>query len=196
MLMPLSFDWMYEDDLECGLQPFLVSYKDQQTIANQDQVNKDYNMIQQGAAPQLQDLYVLKEVSKILVPTTKQQMMRTLKAFMVLLYTVLGPNNTLSIAFRQEIVDQYDDSIQFVVETYVSMTDSINLPSIITRGKKSTLLTIKQFLELSDPDDVIRFKGEDGDPLSDINQLPNSHWIHPAIKIPYLCPSMVSLPAE
>jgi hypothetical protein len=35
MLMSLSFDSMYEDDLKTGLQPFIVSYKDQQTIAYQ-----------------------------------------------------------------------------------------------------------------------------------------------------------------
>jgi hypothetical protein len=32
---------------------------------------------------------MLKEASKISVPTTEQQVVRTLKAFMVLLYTVL-----------------------------------------------------------------------------------------------------------
>jgi hypothetical protein len=57
---------MYEDDLESGLQPFTFSYKDQQTVANQQQVNKDYDMVQQG-----KDLYELKEVSKISVPTTE-----------------------------------------------------------------------------------------------------------------------------
>jgi hypothetical protein len=54
MIMSLSFDSMYKDNLEMGLQPFVVSYKDQQTIANQQRVNKDYNLVQQGgAAPQL-----------------------------------------------------------------------------------------------------------------------------------------------
>jgi hypothetical protein len=120
MLMSLSFDSMYEDDLETGLQPFVVSYKDQQTIANQQKVNKDYDLVQQGgAAPQLQDIYALKEASKISVPTTEQQMLRTLKAFTVLLYTVLGANNPISVAFRHEVVDQYD-SFQPVVETYVA----------------------------------------------------------------------------
>jgi hypothetical protein len=86
MLISLSFDSVYEDNLESGLQPYVVSYKDQQTVANQQQVNKDYDMVQQGAAPQLQDLYALKEASKIAVPTTENQMLRTLKAFTVLLY--------------------------------------------------------------------------------------------------------------
>jgi hypothetical protein len=121
MLTSLSFDLMYEDDLETGLQPFVVSYKDQQTIANRQRVNKDYDLVQQGgAAPQpLQDIYALKEASKISVPTTKQQMPRTLKAFTVLLYTILGANNPLSITFKQQVVDQYD-SFQPVVETYVA----------------------------------------------------------------------------
>jgi hypothetical protein len=106
MLMLLSFNSMYEDDLESGLQPFVVSYKDQQTVANPQRVNKDYDMVQQGAAPQLQDLYALKEASKIAVPTTENQMVRTLKAFTVLLYTVLGANHPLSMTFKREIVDQ------------------------------------------------------------------------------------------
>jgi hypothetical protein len=110
---------MYEDDLESGLQPFIVSYEDQQSIANQQRVNKDYDVVQQGAAPQLQDLYALKEAGKISVPSTEQQMMRTLKAYAVLLHTMLGAANPLTRAFKREIVDQYDN-YQPVVETYVA----------------------------------------------------------------------------
>jgi hypothetical protein len=91
----MSFKSMYEDDLEAGLQPFMVSYKDQQTVAHQQQINQTYDLVQQGTAPQLQDLYALKEASKISVPTTEQQMIHTLKAFTVLLYTVVGPNSPL-----------------------------------------------------------------------------------------------------
>jgi hypothetical protein len=119
MRMTMSFKAMYEDDLEAGLQPFAVSYKDQQTIAHQQQVNQTYDLVQQGAAPQLQDLYALKEASKISVPTTEQQMIRTLKAFTVLLYTVVGPSNPLYRAFKHELIDPYD-SFQPVVETYVA----------------------------------------------------------------------------
>jgi hypothetical protein len=49
-------------------------------------VNKeDYNMVQQGAAPQLQDLYALKD-----------QMMRTLKVFTVM----LGATNSFVLALE------------------------------------------------------------------------------------------------
>jgi hypothetical protein len=82
-------------------------------------VNKDYDMVQQGAAPQLQDLYALKEASKISVPTTEQQMMRTLKAFTVLLHTMLGAMNPLTLAFKKEIVDLYDN-YQPMVETCIA----------------------------------------------------------------------------
>jgi hypothetical protein len=119
MLNTMAFDSMYEDDLEAGLQPFVVSYKDQQTVANQQRVSKDYDLVQQGAAPQLQDLYALKEASKISVPTTEQQMIRTFKAFAVLLYTVVGPTNPLYMTFKKELVDQYDN-FQPLVETYVA----------------------------------------------------------------------------
>jgi hypothetical protein len=89
---------MQEDDLETGLEPFNVSFNDQMTIAKQQCMNKDYDMAQQGAAPQLQDLYVLKEASKILVPTTEQQMVQTLKAFTVHLFTMVGPTHPLYLA--------------------------------------------------------------------------------------------------
>jgi hypothetical protein len=119
MLTTLAFNSMHEDDLETGLQPFIVSYKDQQTIAKQQRVNKDYDMVQQGAAPQLQDLYALKEASKISVPNSEQQMVRTLKAYTVLLYTVVGPTHPLYLATKRDLVDQYD-TYQPLVETYVA----------------------------------------------------------------------------
>jgi hypothetical protein len=119
MLMPLAFNSMHEDEPETGLQPFVVSYKDQLTIAKQQRVNKDYDMVQQGAAPQLQDLYTLKEASKIAVPTSEQQMVRTLRAFTVLLYTMVGPTHPLYLATKRDLVDQYN-TFQLLVETYVA----------------------------------------------------------------------------
>jgi hypothetical protein len=101
---------MFEDNLECDLEPFIVSYKDQQMVASLQRVNNDYNLVQQGAAPQLQDLYALKEdSSKTSVPTREQQMVRTFKAFAVLLYTVVGPANPLYQAFKRELIDQYNN---------------------------------------------------------------------------------------
>jgi hypothetical protein len=76
-------------------------------------------MVQQGAAPQLQDLYALKKASKISVPTTEQQMVRTLKAFTVLLYTMVGPTHPLCLATKRDLVDQYD-TFQPLVETYIA----------------------------------------------------------------------------
>jgi hypothetical protein len=46
-------------------------------------------------------------------------MVRTLKAFTVFLYTVLGANNPLSMTFKREIVDQYDN-FQPAIEMYVA----------------------------------------------------------------------------
>ena len=81
-------------------------------------MNKDYDMVQQRAAPQPQDLYVLKEASKILVPTTEQQTVQTLKAFTVLLFTMVGPTHLLYLATKQDLVDQYN-TFQPLVETYI-----------------------------------------------------------------------------
>jgi hypothetical protein len=113
----LALNLMHEDDLETGLQPFIMSYKDQLTIAKQECGAKDYGMVQQGAAPQLQDLYALQnKASKISVPTTEQQMVQNLKAFMVLLFTMVGPTYPLYLATKQDLVDQYN-TFQPLVET-------------------------------------------------------------------------------
>jgi hypothetical protein len=76
-------------------------------VTNLQHISKDYNLVQQGATLQLQDLYALKETSKISVPTTEQQMIYTFKAFVVLLlYTVVGPANPLYQTFKRELVNQ------------------------------------------------------------------------------------------
>jgi hypothetical protein len=51
----------------------------------------------------------------------------------------------------------------------------MNPPTSFTQRNKST------FLELPVPDDIDNLEGKDREPLSDINKLPSSHWIHPAI---------------
>jgi hypothetical protein len=110
-LMTMAFDSKYGDKLEAGLQPFIaVSYKNQQTVTKQQRVNQSYDLVQQGAALQLQDLYALKEeASKILVPTTEQQMICTFKAFAVLLYMVVGPDSPLYKIFKKELINQVVD---------------------------------------------------------------------------------------
>ena len=80
-------------------------------------MSKEYNLGQEGAAPQLQDNYVFKEASKGAVPATGQQMFRTVTACAVHLYTVVGPTNHLYMTFKKELVDQYD-KFQPLVETY------------------------------------------------------------------------------
>jgi hypothetical protein len=78
-------------------------------------------MVQLGAAPQLQDLYTLKEASKISVPTTEQQTtVQTLKAFMVLLYTMVGStHDLLYLVVKQDQIDQCN-AFQPLVEIYVA----------------------------------------------------------------------------
>jgi hypothetical protein len=63
----------------------------------------------------------------------------------------------------------------------LSVTAPMIPPIFVTRRDKSTIPTIKQFLELSEPDDLENLKGDNGEPLSEIGLLPNLHWIHPAI---------------
>lgn len=61
------------------------------------------------------------------------------------------------------------------------VTNPMSSPTFATRRNKSTIPTIEQFLELSSPDDFENLEGENGEPLTDLDKLPNSHWIHPAI---------------
>jgi hypothetical protein len=80
---------------------------------------REYDLVQHGAAPQLQDLNALKEASKIAVPTTEQQMVQTFMAVAVLLCTVVGPENPLYLKFKRELVDEYGN-FQPHVETYAA----------------------------------------------------------------------------
>jgi hypothetical protein len=48
MLINLQFISLDEDDLESGLQPFMISNHGQKTLAQLQQMNNMYDMIQPG----------------------------------------------------------------------------------------------------------------------------------------------------
>ena len=117
MLVNLQFVSPDEDDLESGLQPFAISYHGQKTLAQLQRMNNMYDMIQQGAQPNLSDLFTLKEASKISVPTNESQCLRTLKSFAVLLATLLGTTSAIYKVFKRDVVEAFETH-QTAVETY------------------------------------------------------------------------------
>ena len=88
----LQFSSPFEDNLELGLQPFLVAYHSQKTMSEQASLNSVHDLLASGT-PQLSDLWAIKAASKIWVPTKESQMVRTLKAFAVVLATILEQNS-------------------------------------------------------------------------------------------------------
>ena len=101
MLINLQFVSPDKDDLESGLlQPFMISYHGQKTLAQLQRMQNMYDMIQQGAQPNLSDLFTLKEASKISVPVNESQCLRTLKSFAVLLATLLGTTSAIYKVFK------------------------------------------------------------------------------------------------
>ena len=64
MLINLQFVSPDEDDLESGLQPFVISYHGQKTLAQLQRMNNMYDMIQQGAQPNLSDLSRLRKQAR------------------------------------------------------------------------------------------------------------------------------------
>jgi hypothetical protein len=117
MLINLQFVSPDEDDLESGLQPFVISYHGQRTLAQLQRMNNMYDMIQQGAQPNLSDLFTLKEAGKISVPINESQCLRTLKSFAVLLATMLGTSSGIYRAFKVDVVEAFE-AHQPAVETY------------------------------------------------------------------------------
>jgi hypothetical protein len=118
MLINLQFVSPDEDDLETGLQPFVVCYHGQKTLAQLQRMNNMYDMrIQQGAQPNLSDLFTLKAASKISIPVNESQCLRTLKSFAVLLATLLGTTSRIYKAFKTDVVDAFE-AHQPAVETY------------------------------------------------------------------------------
>jgi hypothetical protein len=80
-------------------------------------MNNMYDMIQQGAQPNLSDLFTLKVASKISIPVNKSQCLRTLKSYAVLLATLLGTTSRIYKAFKTDVVDAFE-AHQPAVETY------------------------------------------------------------------------------
>jgi hypothetical protein len=107
MLYSLAFAAPFEDKLEMGVQPFAVTYLSQKTVAEQREIIDLHELLREGA-PSLTDILDLKAASRIAMPTKESQMLRTIRAFAVVLATIVGPTSPLYTAYKRDIVDAYD----------------------------------------------------------------------------------------
>jgi hypothetical protein len=87
MLYSLAFAAPFEDKLEMGVQPLAVTYLSQKTVAEQREIIDLHEMLKEGA-PSLTDILDLKAASRIAMPTKESQMLRTMRAFAVVLATI------------------------------------------------------------------------------------------------------------
>jgi hypothetical protein len=110
----LKFAAAYEDKLEHGLQPFLVTYLSQKNVSEQQDTIEMHRLMTEGT-PTLLDLVDLKAAAKISLPTKESQMLRTCRAFGVVLAVICGTRAPIYRNYRLDILDRYD-SIQPLVE--------------------------------------------------------------------------------
>lgn len=114
-MVNLEFAASFVDHLEQGLQPFMVSYLDQQTISEQRAIIDTYDVLQEGA-PTLTDLLNLKEAAKLPLPTEEKQCRKTVESFAVVLAVSLGVTSPVFKAYRKYIVDDFDQVTEALEE--------------------------------------------------------------------------------
>jgi hypothetical protein len=132
MTLKLSFASSFEDDLEQGLQPFVVSYNSQESIAHAQRMNNISDIILGGgAAPSLTDVFALDTASKISIPTNESQIQRTIEAFTVLLAVLRGVQDPLFLAYNDEIVRAYKTNVEHI-EACVKALPALPICSMIT----------------------------------------------------------------
>jgi hypothetical protein len=178
--MGLQFASPDEDDLESGAQPFVVSYHGQKTLAQLQRLNTMWDMIQQGGQPNLSDLFALKEASKISMPMTESQALRTLKAFAVVLAVLCGTSSQIFKSYKSGVVEAYELH-QAAVETY-----ALSLPGkpVYAQIVRWVQLRLHSYWRL-----VIRTTtGVVSPPRFDdlFEQLEYKQWVRPALPPLYL----------
>jgi hypothetical protein len=107
MLYTLSFRAPYKDKLEHGVQPFAVTYLSQKSVAEQRKLIDMHEILREGS-PSVMDIVDLKAVSRISMPTKESQMLRTMRAFGVVLAVALGTSLEHYKAYKGDVIDSYD----------------------------------------------------------------------------------------
>jgi hypothetical protein len=114
-LYSLTFAGAYKGNLEQGLQPFITTYLGEQSLAEQQALNKMSDLLREGT-PRLDDILDLKAAGKLAIPTRESQMSQTLRSFSVVLAVALGLRNECYKAYKTSILDKYEH-VQPMLET-------------------------------------------------------------------------------
>jgi hypothetical protein len=107
MLYSLSFGAPFEDKLGHGVQPFAVTYLSQKSVAEHRELIDMHKILCEGS-PSVTDILDLKAASRISMPTEESQMLRTIRAFGVVLAVALGTSLELYEAYKKDVIDSYD----------------------------------------------------------------------------------------
>ncbi len=103
----LKFAAAYEDKLEHGLQPFMVTYLLQKNVSEQQDTIEMHQLMTEGT-PTLLDLVHLKAAAKISLPTKELQMIQTCQAFGVVLAVICGTRAAIYHSYHRDIIDKYN----------------------------------------------------------------------------------------
>jgi hypothetical protein len=107
MLYSLSFGAPFEDKLEHCVQSFAVTYLSQKPVAEQRELIDMHEILCEGS-PLVTDILDLKAASQISMPTKESQMLRTMRAFRVVLAVALGTALELYKSYKEDVIDSYD----------------------------------------------------------------------------------------
>jgi hypothetical protein len=94
-----SFGHSNSDELEYGIHPFTVGYRNSAEATQARLQVTQHSMLLDGAAPRLEDVVTLAASEKVRMPRTCLQVSITLDAYRVLLHTFLGPEHRITVEF-------------------------------------------------------------------------------------------------
>jgi hypothetical protein len=115
------------------MQPFVISYNSQESIAHAQRMNTISDIILGGgAAPSLTDVFALDTACKISMPTNESQTQRTIEAFAVLLAVLPGVQDPLFLAYNDDVVRAYKTNFEHI-EACVQALPTLPICSMILR---------------------------------------------------------------
>ena len=89
------------DDLAEGIQPFCTVWLNMAELTTTQRQALTYDDLYRGPGAQLSDLQTLKATEKVKFPMMITQITYTIKAFTVLVATILGAGHALTWSYHQ-----------------------------------------------------------------------------------------------
>jgi len=103
------------ENLDGGLHPFAVTYRDKASVAAQMQLNQVHDQVNQGVMAGLADIQAMHRADKAFLPLTNIQCNRTLQAFGLILAVVCGTTSVVYKDYRKYFIDDWsavEESLQ------------------------------------------------------------------------------------